>query len=169
MLAVSIIGILAGIATPSLQRSWKHEQLKIASRETTNWLEGIRLRAIQQSQTCVIQILDNSATLQPDELENNCSDIPTWSPKTEIKNPEKLVICSQISSEPSGLPCSSESSNPTPSKIIFTPRGTIAQGGLIKIHIGNNVANRCIAITQPLGMIRQGIERKSNCHYNTSA
>ena len=168
MITVIVLGILSGIAIPSFQRSWQQERLKAATRKAATWLEDIRLRAVQQSQTCVIQIIDNSATLQPDPSSNSCIDVGPLNLHETVDNAQQLVVCSQSALTPSTTSCTSSHSQTTPTKIAITPRGTISQGGLIKLYFSETIPNRCIAVTQPLGMIRQGIERTSGCDYNTA-
>ena len=168
MAVVIIVGILSGLAIPSFQRNWQQERLKAATREATTWLEDVQLRAVQQSQTCVIQVIDSTATLQPSTNTNSCINISTLNLRNSVENAEKLAICSQAALIPSNVECNSNSSQTTPTEITITPRGTVSQGGLIKLHFSETIPNRCIAITQPLGMVRQGIERSNGCDYNTA-
>jgi len=168
MITVVILGILSGIAIPSFQRNWQQERLKAASREAATWLEDVRLRAVQQSQTCVIQVLDNSATLQPDPSSNSCIDLTPLNLRESVDNAQQLVLCSQAALTPSTANCTSSHIQTTPTELVITPRGTISRGGLIKLHFSESIPNRCIAVTQPLGMVRQGIERSSGCDYNTA-
>ena len=168
MITVVILGILTGIMIPSFQHNWEQERLKAATREAATWLEDVRLRAVQQSQTCVIQVIDNSATLQPDPNSNSCIDVASLNPRESVDNGQQLVLCSQAALTPSTSSCTSSHSQTTPTELVITPRGTISQGGLIKLHFSKNIPNRCIAVTQPLGMVRQGIERASGCDYNTA-
>lgn len=168
MITVVILGILSGIAIPSFQRNWQQERLKAATREAATWLEDVRLRAVQQSQTCVIQVVDNSATLQPDPSSNSCIDVAPLNLRESVDNGQQLVLCSQAALTPSTASCTSSHSQTTPTELVITPRGTISLGGLIKLHFSESIPNRCIAVTQPLGMVRQGIERASGCDYNTA-
>lgn len=168
MAVMIIIGILSGLAIPFFQRNWQQERLKAATREAASWLEDVRLRAVQQSQTCFIQIIDSTATLQPSTDTNSCINIRTLDLRNTVQNSEQLVLCSQTAVTPSHVECNSNSSQTTPTEITITPRGTVSQGGLIKLHFSETIPNRCIAITQPLGMVRQGIERASGCDYNTA-
>lgn len=168
MITVVILGILSGIAIPSFQRNWQQERLKAATREAATWLEDVRLRAVQQSQTCVIQVVDNSATLQPDPSSNSCIEVGPLNLRESVDNAQKLVLCSQAALSPSTASCTSSNSQTTPTELVITPRGTISRGGLVKLHFSESIPNRCIAVTQPLGMVRQGIERTSGCDYNTA-
>ena len=168
MAVVIIVAVLSGLAIPSFQRNWQQERLKAATREATTWLEDVQLRAVQQSQTCVIQVIDSTATLQPSTNTNSCINISTLNLHNSVQNAQQLVLCSQAALTPSNVKCSSNSSQTTPTEITITPRGTVSQGGLIKLHFSATIPNRCIAITQPLGMVRQGIERSNGCDYNTA-
>lgn len=168
LVVVIIVGILSGLAIPSFQRNWRQERLKAATREAATWLEDVRLRAVQQSQMCVVEIIDDSAVLQAKSGANACTNIAPLSLRTKIQNAQQLVLCSQAELTPSNTSCTSNHSQATPTEIVITPRGTVFQGGLIKFHFSESVSNRCIAITEPLGMIRQGIERSTGCDYNTA-
>ena len=164
-----ILGILTGIGVPFFQRNWQQERLKVATRETANWLEDVRRRAIQQSQICAVQIIDSSAILQPNSATNSCIDVITLDLRSTVENANNLVVCSQSMLTPSTSSCTSGSgSQTTPTEIVFTPRGTVSQGGLIKLHLTSEIQNRCIALTQPLGTIRQGIEESGGCNFNTA-
>jgi len=169
LLALMIIaGILSGIAIPSFQRNWQQERLKAATREAASWIEDIRLRAVQQAQKCVVNVIDSTASLEPDPNTNDCSNISALNLREIVENSQQLVVCSQTDLAPSSVSCTNESNNSLPTEIVFTPRGTISKGGLIKLHFSPDIPNRCIAIIQPLGLVRQGIERSSGCDYNTA-
>ena len=171
MVVVIIVGILAGIGMGHYQRNWKEERLKAITRETAAWLEDARLQALQQSETCVIEIDDANTTLKAasDDNGNNCIDISPLELKQKIQNIDNLILCSDTSTSGNlicdSLHTSSQTSGTT--KIIITPRGTVAQGGLIKLNLNQSIKNRCIVIVQPLGLIRQGIEQNSSCNFNT--
>ena len=172
MVVVIIVGILAGIGMGHYQRNWKEERLKAITRETAAWLEDARLRALQQSETCVIEIDDANTTLKAASYENgnNCEGISPLKLKPKIQNIDSVILCSQTSTS-SNLSCNSSHTNTQTdgsTKIIVTPLGTVAQGGLIKLNLNQSIKNRCIAIIQPLGLIRQGIEQNSSCNFNTA-
>ena len=172
MVVVIIAGILAGIGIGHYQRNWKEERLKAIARETAVWLEDARLRAIQQSETCIIEIDDANTALKAlsSDRGNNCADISILNLKQITQNIDNLILCSDRSTS-SNLICNSSytnSQNDGITKIIITPRGTVAQGALIKLNLDPSIKSRCISITQPLGLIRQGIEKSSNCNFNTA-
>ena len=172
MVVVIIIGSLAGIGMGHYQRNWKEERLKAIARETAAWLEDARLRAIQQSKTCVIEIDDANTTLKTSSSDNgnNCANTSTLNLKQITQNIDNLILCSDTSTS-SNLICDNSHTNSQAdgrTKIIITPRGTVAEGGLIKLNLDQSISNRCIIIIQPLGLIRQGIEKNSNCNFNTA-
>lgn len=172
MVVVIIFGILAGIGIGHYQRNWKEERLKAITRETAAWLEDNRLRALQQSETCVIEIDDANTALRAASHNdgNDCDDISQLDLKQITQNIDNLILCSDTSTS-NNLICDSSHTNSQTdgtTNIIITPRGTVAQGGLIKLNLDQSIKNRCIAIIQPLGLIRQGIERNSSCNFNTA-
>jgi len=59
---VAVASILSGISLASYQRNWQQERLKAATRQITSWIEDVRMKALQESQTCAIEIVDSSAT-----------------------------------------------------------------------------------------------------------
>ena len=172
MVVVIIVGILAGIGMGHYQRNWKEERLKAITRETAAWLEDARLQALQQSETCVIEIDDARKALRtaaPTDG-NDCVDISPLDLKQITQNIDNLILCSNTSTS-NNLICDGSHANSQTdgtTKIIITPRGTVAQGGLIKLNLDQSIKNRCIAIIQPLGLIRQGIERNNSCNFNTA-
>ena len=172
MVVVIIVGILAGIGIGHYQRNWKEERLKAIAREAAAWLEDVRLRALQRSETCIIQIDDANTTLKAESCvnRNNGIDIPPLELKQVTQNVDNLILCSDTSTS-NNLICDSSHTNSQSdgmTSIIITPRGTVAQGGLIKLNLDQSIKNRCIVIVQPLGLIRQGIEKNSNCNFNTA-
>ena len=165
LISVIFIGVLSGIGSVNFRQSWEKEQLKVASRAAVEWLEETRLKAIQQSEICRIIIDDASAQLKV-ATGNTCIDLVDLDLRSTTPNLNQLEICSQSNINTS-LSCGSSPSS-VQTDIVFTPRGTVASGGLLKLHAGDSVANRCIAITIPLGLIRQGVESNGHCNYNTA-
>ena len=171
-----LIGILAGVGGPLFLRSLQQERLKVATREVASWLEDVRLRAIQQSQTCAIEIINSNGIFQPKGKDkdgkdiNSCANINTLDLPNDVDNANQIVVCSydSIAAELSDTTCPNEANEAEITDIVFTPRGTASQGGLIKIHFSDKIPNRCIGVTEPLGMVRQGIENSTGCNFNTA-
>ena len=175
IITMVLIGILAGVGGPLFLRSLQQERLKVATRVVASWLEDVRLRAIQQSQTCAIEIINSNAIFQPNPDKDeegkdiSCVNIIPLDISSTVDNANKIVVCSHDSNaELSETTCPNEANEEIITDIVFTSRGTASQGGLIKIHFSNAIPNRCIAVTQPLGMVRQGIENSTGCNFNTS-
>ena len=172
LITVVLLGIMTGLGLATYQRSWEKEQLKAANRAAIEWLEDIRMTAVQQSKTCVITINDSAARLEPSKVDsgdnkNHCSDLSTLDLRSSIPNLTQLKMCSQNDTT-TELSCNSSTTSGPNTYIQFTPRGTISLGGRIKLHASDAISNRCIEITQPLGLIRQGIENSQTCNYNTA-
>ena len=85
MAVVAIAGILGGVAIPSFQRNWKQERLKAATQKAAAWLEDVRLRAMQQSKTCSVEISTYNTTLQPNTSSNACDNISQLNLRTRLK------------------------------------------------------------------------------------
>ena len=112
MVVVIIVGILAGIGIGHYQRNWKEERLKATAREAAAWLEDVRLRALQRSETCIIQIDDANTTLKAESCvnRNNGIDIPPLDLKQVTQNIDNLILCSDTSIS-NNLICNSSHTN----------------------------------------------------------
>ena len=177
IITMVLIGILAGVGGPLFLRNLQQERLKVATREVASWLEDVRLRAIQQSQTCAIEIINSNAIFQTNKGKdedgkdiNSCANINTLDLPNDVDNANQIVVCSydSIAAELSDTTCPNKANEAEITDIVFTPRGTASQGGLIKIHFSDKIPNRCIGVTEPLGMVRQGIENSTGCNFNTA-
>ena len=179
MITLSILGILVGIGGVYYQRNWQQEKLKSVTKEAALWLEDARLNALQQSRTCVIEIDEENKVFRPalNDSRHTCLGLSPLQVTTNSPKNNALIICSQSQSlEPSltRLACSRNTNNEEengttePTKFVITPRGTLSEGGLIKLHLDQAIADRCIAVTKPLGLIRQGIDRGMGCVYTTA-
>ena len=96
--------------------------------------------------------------------------LPTLSIQSDIDYGGNFILCSResISEASDSFSCSSSHNNENGTEITFTPRGTVANTALIKLGISDYDQLRCIAVTSPLGLIRQGIDNGDGCNFNTT-
>lgn len=176
MVTVSLVGILAGLSIVSFGRNWRAERLKAASRETTAWLDEARRIAIQKAKPCRISInraeLSFSLDPNPDNPEEFCPD-SLYGPleiRNTVQNSGAIVMCSSEleNGDPAQTSLSCSGSQSGSSSLIFTPRGTATTGILIKFHMPEAGADRCIAVMAPLGQIRSGKTTATGCDFTTA-
>lgn len=173
VVVILIIAILAGLSIPTFTRNVQKERLKATAKAAASWLEESRSKAVRQSQTCVLQVNDTNKTLSPASNSdgNNCTNISSLNLSTVVDGMQDIILCSRETSDISTLTLCNASNgvNSATTTITITPRGTVASGGLIKLYLNDDISVRCIAVTQPLGLIRQGSYNDDNtCNYNTS-
>lgn len=178
MVIVVIVGILAGISIVSFTRNWRDERVKAATRETTGWLDEVRRIAIQKATPCRVNInpTDASLTIDADAGEddtNTYCDNNLYAPldlRSAVQNASTLLLCTAdlANADPASyaLPCTSNQSDS--STVVFTPRGTVTSGLLIKLHMEQANTDRCIAVMAPLGQIRSGRATSSGCDFKTA-
>jgi prepilin-type N-terminal cleavage/methylation domain-containing protein len=176
LMAMAILGILAGISVASFARNWNDERLKAASRETTAWLDEVRRIAIQKATPCRIRIDSGSAQLSLDPNAANAAEFCAADLKgalalrSAIPNTGALQLCSSvvngIDPATTTLPCSAEQNTTT--QVVFTPRGTATTGVLIQLNLPDTSRQRCIAVLAPLGQIRSGKATSSGCDFTTA-
>ena len=176
MVTVSIVGILAGLSIVAFGRNWRAERLKAATRETTAWLDEVRRVAIQKAKPCRISINRADLILS---LNPNTDDPNEFCPGTlyhaldirnTVQNSSEIVICSTdlVNSDPAQTTLACSGSQSGSSSLIFTPRGTTTTGVLIKFHMPDAGADRCIAVMAPLGQIRSGKTTATGCDFTTA-
>lgn len=177
MVTVSIVGILAGLSIVSFARNWRAERVKAATRETTAWLDEVRKVAIQKAKPCRIEINRSSLTFSlspnPDNNQEFCAG-SLYAPlniRSTVQNTDELVLCSKdllSTDDPATTSLSCTSSQSGTNNLIFTPRGTATSGVLIKFHMPQAGADRCIAVLAPLGQIRSGKAIATGCDFTTA-
>jgi prepilin-type N-terminal cleavage/methylation domain-containing protein len=161
MITVTILGLLAGIALPNLNRNWDDERLNSTTKILSSWLDDARRRAIQTSEPCNISLNEDTATFTAiDGTSKECVD--------------KLAIQKLIPGNKSlEIKASTDSTNTW----WFTPRGTVAfdpepeSNTSINLELsisGNSQQGRCLQITAPLALLRSGKLRSGTCVYNTA-
>lgn len=176
MITVVILGILAGISSVAFTRNWRAERVKSASRETAAWLDEVRRVAIQRATPCRIRVDRELRQLKLDPNPNNISQFcgsdlyDSLDLSTRIQNSSELVLCSTDlgDNDPvmTSLNCNGQQTGS--STLVVTPRGTATSGLLIKFHMPQAGADRCVAVMAPLGQIRSGKATTTGCDFTTA-
>lgn len=166
MVVVAIVGILSGLSIVTFGRQLQKERLKEASRDATTWLQDLQAKAIQQNKICEIVIdaqLGTATSLagQESSLEpgDRCDDIGSYRFKVSI---DSLTSDGQSSST---CPLAEEEGR---LRITYTARGTLPCGGEIMLIGADGLRKRCIHLSAPLGVIREGPQRGETCDYTSA-
>ena len=155
IIVVMLIGLISGIALPSLLSRWDDERLNAASKISVAWLDDLRRKAIQHSTVCRAT-WDDMETKLRGQCDNNPSSIMVLNLKSEINNSEKL----RLSPEPD-----------SPTTWIFTPRGTSTTSGQVKFSVLGDPHDqgRCLRLSAPLGLIRAARQTPTGeCDFTTN-
>jgi prepilin-type N-terminal cleavage/methylation domain-containing protein len=152
LLAVSVLGIMSGIALPSFLRQWEDARLNAANRALSSWLDDQRRKAIQNSSPCDISIDTSQArAISQCDFENGTG--------SSLKLPSVI-------DQGEGLTLSI---NQGDSSWSFSPRGTTTTTTKLHLSIdGSEDLGRCLSLSAPLGLIRTArLKTEGICDYTT--
>jgi len=178
VIVVSIIGIIGGTGLVTFTRNWRDVRVKAATQESHAWFDQIRSIAIQRSEPCYVEIDFKNMSISLLEQNDSCNTVTStddnfaaYMPQKTIRNSDQLVMCGQElnGSDPSVvvLPCNSSQSGVI--QTVFTPRGTITNGLLLKFHLDNSNEDRCLTLIAPIGKIRSGtINSNGTCNFGNT-
>ena len=177
MVVSGLVGLMAAILLVTFQRNVHDERLRAVSHSLFETLLETQTRARQGNIPIEAQINHTNATIQ-------LSDATAFSsPKTlgtvdltdSIEGLDQLKICSRTSTAIDTFACDKDNDGSdwdstnqprTITTLVFTPRGTVSVGGLIKLHLEQASRTRCIAVLSPIGMIREGRDDGTGCDFN---
>lgn len=176
LVTVAILGILAGVSLVAYSRTWRAERVKAASRETAAWLDEVRRVAIQKATPCRIRVDRDLKQLSLDPNPLNSSEFcgsalyATLNLPSKLQNSNDLLLCSTDLGENDPATTALSCSNPQPgsSSVVMTPRGTAPSGLLIKFHMPEAGADRCVAVMAPLGQVRSGKTTSTGCDFTSA-
>ena len=177
MVVSALVGLIASIFLVSFQRNVHDERLRALSRSLFENLLEIQTRALQQNIPIEVQLNHANATLQVSDATDisNTIRLGTIDLTDSIEGLEKLKICSRTSTTIDTFACDEVNDgsdldlitqNRTTRSMIFTPRGTVSVGGLVKLHLQQASRTRCIAVLSPIGMIREGRDDGTGCDFD---
>lgn len=146
MITSSVLLGLITVSAGSYSGYLKHQTLRSATIEAQHWIEDVSRIAEQHNTSCVIEAF-SSGLLQ--EAANN---------------PASCVIPEGIQLDAS---VSGEVDEDNKILIAFTPKATSAEGQELLLSIDGLDTRRCILVSRPLGLIRNGLKTASGtCDYN---
>ena len=170
MVVAAIVGILSTFMMVSYGRNLQEERLKSVSREITSIFKEVTTLTRQKSTHCELILNHLSAVLtvlNPSECTGISTSIDL---KANTDNIEDLKICGRTDMDQTfACDAASDGSNPpgsTSSTFIFSARGTVSQGGILKLFLPKARRTRCLAVLAPIGVIREGHDTGSGCDFN---
>lgn len=165
-----VVGILAGTGYANFATRWQNERLLSSSRILVSWLEERRRQgmvSLEQMGTgaCSIKVDITNATFSATDATIRPSSGGETNPPPNIcRNPAPLQLRAAVSNTnnlnlsvvPSSL-----------GQVLFSFRGTSPTEAEFKLQLADYRDARCVRITSPLGLIRQGIARPASapCKY----
>jgi len=169
MVVVALVGILATIFTINFRRNVEEERLKSVSREISSVFKEIKNITRQRSKHCELK-LNYASALITVENSSECTGIGnSVDLKSTVDNITQLKICGRTDLDQT-FACDnnndgSEPPGSTESTFVFTARGTVSQGGILKLYLPGAERTRCIAVLPPIGLIREGRDNGSGCDF----
>ena len=170
MVVAAIVGILSTFMLVSHGRNLQEERLKSVNRELTSIFKEVTILTRQKSTHCELSLNHTSAVLTV--VNQECSDHLGTSIdlKASTDNIEDLKICGRADMDQAfACDAASDGSDPpgsTSSTFIFSARGTVSQGGILKLFLPKASRTRCLAVLAPIGVIREGSDAGSGCDFN---
>ena len=172
LIVTAIIGILSAIILVGYERNLQEERLKSVSREIASAFKEVTKLSRQKSTHCELSLNYTNAVITVVNSAE-CSGIGIGTSidlKAKTDNIEDLKICGRTDMDQT-FTCdatNNESDPPgsTSSTFVFTPRGTVSQGGILKLYLPKASRTRCLAVLAPIGVIREGRDMGSGCDFN---
>ena len=146
MIASSVLLGLVTVSAGSYNSYLKHQTLRSATIEAQHWIEDVSRIAEQHNTSCVIEAFSTGLMQEA------------------ASNPASCIIPKSIQLDAS---LSGEVDEDNKILIAFTPKATSAEGQELQLSVDGLDTRRCILISWPLGLIRNGIKPASGgCNYN---
>ena len=141
--AVAIVGILAGTSINASRRPLAHQQLIAAARQLELGIEQARDQAMDQQRPCALA-LGETGWITP-----TSGNLPGCS---------HAVRPLLAGDRGGGLQLSHNIT-----ELQFTTNGLVLGGGTVGLVVDGLVQERCVVISLPLGITRQGLWREGQC------
>ena len=176
MVVSGLVGLMTSIFLVSFQRNMHDERLRAVSRSLFETLLETQTQARQGNIPIEAQINHTNATIQLFDATDSSSPktLRTVDLTDSIEGLDQLKICSRTSTTIDTFACDEDNDGSdwdstnqprTITTLVFTPRGTVSVGGLIKLHLEQASRKRCIAVLSPIGMIREGRDDGTGCDF----
>ena len=141
--AVAIVGILAGTSINVSSRPLAHQRLLAAARQLELGIEQARDQAMDQQAPCALALGD-TGWVEPDS-----GSLPAC---TNATGP--LLA----GDRGAGLQLSHNIN-----ELQFTTNGLVLGGGTVRLAVDGFAPERCVVISLPLGITRQGLWSEGQC------
>ena len=141
--AVAIVGILAGTSINASRVPLAHQQLLAAARQLELGIEQARDQAMDQQAPCALA-LEEVGWIAP--LDGNLPGC-THAVRPLLAGDRGAGL--QLSHNITALQ--------------FTTNGLVLGGGTVRIAVGGLAQERCVVISLPLGITRQGLWSEGQC------
>jgi len=161
LMIVVLMGIATSLTLPNILAVRERHELNSATKVAVGWLDDLRRRAIQESDTCEA----------------------TWKSITDFEGVSSYVIegkCLNNQDNVLNLDINATTTktidhdgHENDVKWVFTPRGTTTTSGqvIFTFKDKDSVPGRCIKLTSPLALIRAGRQTQTNssqCDFTNS-
>ena len=187
IIVVAILVIMSTFIVMAFARNKNEEKLTLASKSIIQYLQAARIKSQQVNIPCSVNINHESFTLsteftdkQDQDDEDKCQSLADIDLMETIQglSINDLTICGSSDTSNTTMSCDNslngDGSDPDSSgsprsltTMVLTPRGTVSQGGLLKLHSETVGRTRCIAVTSPIGLIREGRSSGTDCNFNS--
>ena len=141
--AVAIVGILAGTSINASRRPLAHQRLLAAARQLELGIEQARDQAMDQQVPCALALGEAG-----------------WMAPTGGSLPTCTQAIGQLlaGDRASGLQLKHNITS-----LQFTANGLVLGGGTVRLAVDGMAQERCVVISLPLGITRQGLWSEGRC------
>ena len=141
--AVAIVGILAGTSINASRTPLAHQRLLAAARQLQLGIEQARDQAMDQQSACALA-LGEAGWVEPDD-----GSLPACThsvgPLLAGDRGDGLQLKHNITA------------------LQFTTNGLVLGGGTVRLAVDGLAQERCVVISLPLGITRQGLWSEGQC------
>ena len=141
--AVAVVGILAGTSISASRRPLAHQQLLAAARQLELGIEQARDQAMDQQRPCALGLGEAGWVA------------PTGGNLLGCRHAVRPLLAGDRGA---GLQLSHNIS-----ELQFTSNGLVLGGGTVRLAVDGLAQERCVVISLPLGITRQGLWREGQC------
>jgi len=159
LMVVVLMGIATSLTLPSILAVRERHELNSATKVAVGWLDDLRRRSIQESDTCeaIWKSTTDSEGINSYVIEGKCLNNPNNVLNLDINEATTKIITHDADG----------------SKWIFTPRGTTTTADQVIFTLEDkpSLSGRCIKLTSPLALIRAGRQTQTNssqCDFTNS-
>ena len=143
LMAVAVLGVLAGTSINASRTPLAHQQLLAATRQLELGIEQARDQAMDQQAPCALA-LGEAGWIKPED-----GTLPAC---TQAMGP--LLAGDRVN----GLKL-----NHNITALQFTSNGLVLGGGTVRLAVDGLAQERCVVISLPLGITRRGQWKEGQC------